>query len=98
MRVVVAWFLLAATVWADDSLRCGERLVHLGEYEAAVGDKCGPPTHAERHYIESGGDVPGHITIDIWVYDRGPGEFVRILRFDDGVLRYIEPGEYGHAR
>ena len=99
-----AWMLAALlfvgrAAWADDGLRCGPRLVSTGETEGQVAEKCGPPTEVRRRYASS--RVRGaflHVVIDVWTYDFGPLEFIRILSFEDGVLKYVEVGGYGSKR
>ena len=96
MRVLVLVCLLTGVAHADDSLRCGQRLVSLGSDEHTVLDACGTPASAERHVVH------GHtrwgttrLKLETWTYDFGPGSFVRVLGFEDGVLKTIEPGDYG---
>lgn len=88
----------ASTALADDGLRCGVRLVTVGEFEAAVAAKCGPPGQASRHvesWCDDGYASCTHIVVDLWTYDRGPSEFVRTLRFENMVLRHVFVGDYG---
>ncbi len=81
---------LPSAAAADDGLRCGQRLVSVGEREPAVLAKCGPPAAAEEY-------VHCHVVIHVWTYDRGPSELVRTLEFVDGVLRRVEAGDFGHC-
>jgi hypothetical protein len=81
---------------ADEDLRCGNVIVRAGESEAEVARKCGPPTTATRR--ESYATIKGrrlHVTLDTWTYDFGPSQFVRILGFEDAVLKTVELGGYG---
>src|SRR5262249_22070741 len=91
--------LLGRAARADDGMRCGPRLVSAGEAEGQVAEKCGPPTEVRRRYASS--RVRGawlHMVIDAWTYDFGPLEFIRILTFEDGVLKYVEVGGYGSKK
>jgi hypothetical protein len=97
--MLAALLLVGRAAWADDGLRCGTRLVSSGETEGQVAEKCGPPTEARRRYAS--GRVRGafaQVVIDVWTYDLGPLEFIRILTFEDGVLRYVEVGGYGSKK
>jgi hypothetical protein len=98
MRAILFALVLCfgPVAFADDGLRCGDRLVSVGDTQSDVAARCGQPSRAEtRHeqsYTRSG---TLHGTVDIWTYDRGPGDFVRTLTFRQGVLRHVAVGEYG---
>jgi len=36
------------------------------------------------------------VTIEEWEYNRGPGQFIRYLRFENGRLIRITTGDYGY--
>jgi hypothetical protein len=94
--VIVLVVLLASKAFADDGLRCGQRLVSGGELEDSVAAKCGAPTRATR-YVESCDDSSAcnFVVVDLWTYDRGPTEFVRTLRFENAILCHVFVGDYG---
>jgi len=76
------------SVSAEASMRCGTRLVDLGDTDEQVEAKCGP---ADRQSVEapslrSDGVVqPGAVRVDRWVY--GPRNGAKHhLRFIDGRL------------
>jgi hypothetical protein len=55
--------------------------------------RCGKPTSADRRIEERPhGQL---VTVDELFYDRGPQEFVRTLRFENGRLVRIDSGDYG---
>ena len=84
---------LPAGAGEERHFRCNQSLVGLGEGTTVVGQRCGTPTSKDRRIEQRfGGEI---ITVDEWVYDRGPTEFVRILRFENGRLAHIEVGDYG---
>ena len=90
MRLVIAIALVlccGASIARADGMRCGERLVKIGDTTGEVAIKCGPPS-----WRSSSGECE---EIETWTYDLGPQDFVRILTFVDGRLREIEAGEYG---
>jgi len=97
MRALAICLALGGAARADDSWRCGSRLVTLGESGREVLEKCGAPTESTRRWERgkrrSGGWV--NQVVDVWSYDRGPQEFTRVLTLYDSVLRTIETGDYG---
>jgi hypothetical protein len=96
-RALALLCLLSTAAGADeDGMRCGHRLVSLGEGESAVQTKCGPPS-AARRIIARGRRRAGatEMVIDLWTYDLGAQTFVRQLRFEDGSLRRIDVDGYG---
>lgn len=76
----------AAPVWAQ--MRCGAALVEEGDYKAQVLLKCGEPLFRERYY--RGDALTACEVIDQWTYDLGPGQFLRVLTFEEGRLERIE--------
>ena len=85
----------------SDTLRCGNRLVSVGDNKAEVLIKCGPPTWkdawTERHI--SNIDTPGELRVSVdrerWVYNLGHHSFLRFLLFKNGRLVKITTGDYG---
>jgi hypothetical protein len=96
MRALAICLLVAGVARADDSWRCGDRIVSLGESDREVLEKCGSPTDAKRRW-ERGRRRGGWVNqvVDVWTYDRGSQEFVRVLTLYDGVLREIVTDGYG---
>jgi hypothetical protein len=89
-----------------DALRCGTRLVDVGEGQAAVLRNCGEPATRERRVISRAQLVYDPVTgfprteyvpieIDVWLYNFGPQRFMQELSFEAGRLIAIEPLEYG---
>jgi hypothetical protein len=93
LLVYLMMLMPGAGVRADDGMRCGQWLITVGRHEYEVAIKCGPPTAADRYETSRRGRS---ITVDLWTYDRGPRDFIRTLRFEDGVLRDVDVGGYGH--
>ena len=90
----VACLLGASSVAHAGSLRCGGRLVKEGDSTGEVQMKCGEPTTRDRR-IEFLDGASSSVTIDTWMYNLGPTDFVRILTFVNGTLRRIDTGDYG---
>ena len=97
MRALVAAVVLAlAAPAAADGMRCKGGLIESGALMATVQSKCGAPTataHSESVGVRRGLVI--RTVTDVWTYDTGPSNFIRILTFVDGVLSTIELGDYG---
>ena len=90
MRVFWLVLLLSPTMArADDGMRCGGRLVSVGETAYQVVQKCGAPADVRqaRHHRQAA---------EMWVYDWGQRDFIRVLTFVGGILTLVEVGDYGH--
>ncbi len=87
--------LLALALPADASMRCGSRLVSTGDREYDVRSACGEPDHISHvwtSYVPSRGWIAEE---EVWYYNRGPNQLMRVLRFRQGRLRDISTGGYG---
>jgi hypothetical protein len=60
---------------AAASMWCGNDIVNIGDPEVVVLQKCGPPTYKNG---------------DQWIYDRGAGNFLKIIVFGLGRVLYIK--------
>ena len=85
-------------------LRCGNRIVEIGERKFEVIMKCGPPSSVEKWQEEVLGyeNHREHIKkitysyIEEWTYNLGSDRFMQFLKFRNGVLNSIESGGYGY--
>jgi Protein of unknown function (DUF2845) len=88
------------------ALRCGKRLVRVGDSTAKVLHICGEPEsrdyrvvyhllHEENSVEASLDPVFIPVILEEWVYDFGPKRFVQQLHFEDHILRNIQPLGYG---
>jgi len=66
-----------------DSLRCGSKLVDVGDSVDDLLDKCGEPSAREGNRLDK-----------IWVYDQGPQHLKMIVRVSEGVVQEIHT-EFG---
>ena len=91
MLVTLACFCVA-TAGAEESLRCGSKIVTVGMTSAEVLKYCGKPTstEVEEHDVRSGGRVVGKTQLNRWIYERGTTGKPRILEFDQDKLISIE--------
>jgi hypothetical protein len=86
--------LLGNAALADSlTLRCGSKLIEVGDTADAVRKTCGEPDSIERDTktFRNGGRLGGvcfHGTVPIerWTYDRGSTRFTAILVVADGKL------------
>lgn len=87
---VVACLAAVAPALADDSFRCGGRLVVTGMTQAEVLELCGPPISKseERSPVRSGNQVVGETTTHRWTYASYGA--TRVLVFDLDVLKSIQ--------
>jgi hypothetical protein len=89
-------FPLAVSSW-----RCGPRVVGIGHTTGDVYARCGEPaeiratTDLVTVRVSRDVAVTRAVPIEVWIYDRGPHQFVRYLTFRDGVLVAIDEGSYG---
>jgi len=91
MFLLVLAMLLAAGAGADDTLRCGSKIVRVGMTEEEVRGYCGQPSSSriEEQDVRSGGRLIGKTEIHIWRYDRAAGQMPADLVFDQGKLKSI---------
>lgn len=99
LTVLVFIAIVSRPAYAD-SFRCGGRIIELRDTEEYVREYCGAPTSQVRQQVRQ--RLKGRwwvTTRDIWTYDLGATEFVRILTFDADTARLIEIrlGDYGGA-
>lgn len=76
-----------------DTLRCGNRLIEIGDKADRVREICGEPDsidHDTKTFRNGGrlGDncFHGTVPIETWTYDRGSTHFTAILTIADGKL------------
>jgi hypothetical protein len=93
--------VLAVTLAAADTMRCGSRVIAEDDSIEAVLEACGEPTTRSRTWIqrppryELGGQeysFPGRedVPVDLWTYDGGPHKLAQRVRFIDGKVTSIE--------
>jgi hypothetical protein len=105
--IVLLVLLFCAGVPPAYALRCGNRLVDVGDGQATVLRKCGEPATREWRVIYRPQLVSDPVTgfprteyvpveIEVWLYNFGPQRFMQELSFEAGRLITIEPLEYGY--
>jgi len=108
MKIVLgaSIFLLLMTAEAF-ALRCGNKLVDIGDRKIEVLEKCGKPVFVENwqeEVIVYRGRLERQIrrisstNIEEWTYNFGANRFIYFLRFVNGRLNRIEEGQVGSNR
>lgn len=92
MRIRPALILLTASVltqgaWAG--IRCGSKLIDVGDFSAYVLRQCGEPQSRQVVSGAAGADSP---LVEQWVYDFGTSKPLRVLTFVGGRLQRLEDG------
>ncbi|WP_248804975.1 DUF2845 domain-containing protein [Pseudomonas sp. MWU13-2100] len=92
-RVSPLMFGLALAVLAGqaqaDTLRCGSRLISVGDRKSEVLDKCGEPRSQDLVGYQRSFDRRTEVQIEEWVYPQSGG-MVQYLRFVGGRLERID--------
>ncbi|OAI09527.1 hypothetical protein A1353_04250 [Methylomonas methanica] len=100
---------LGMLAFAGDAfaLRCGHKLVQVGDYKSEVLEKCGEPDSVEQRRAIRGSrlrhpygaleiDQFEEVLIEEWIYNFGPRKFQQLLEFEDGELKKIRNLSYGY--
>jgi len=113
-RALLVFAIVAgAGLWlpasAEDSLRCGSRLVSTGDGKDKVRTLCGEPTSVSlAGVVRTGGYVYGpydysyfgpawnEVPVEIWTYNLGSSKLLRKLRFVGDELVEIRAEGYGY--
>lgn len=100
--VLVLGFLTAAEASA---LRCGQRLISVGDHETKLLRYCGDPLSVKSRYAARSyvgglryGFAPGlfqEVVVEDWTYNFGPHKLMRLIRIEDGVITEIRQLGYG---
>ncbi len=93
MRVALAtaFLLMTLSAAADDTLRCGSKIVRTGMTMTEVKKYCGNPssTSIEEQDVHAGPRVVGTTQIHTWRYNRASGQRTAVLEFDLEQLKSI---------
>lgn len=98
---------LAPSAWA---FKCNSNVIDVGLHKMEVLKKCGAPSlkdsRVERRVVRlrNGGALAGgaveverdqQVTIEEWVYNFGPSQFMQLLVFENGVVINVRDLGYG---
>ena len=80
-----------------DSMRCGSKLVMIGDTKVDILSKCGEPAMRDKvvRYFKVNRYEEGSRADDQWTYDLGPQDFIYTLTFEGVVLKEIGRGGRG---
>jgi hypothetical protein len=97
--------------FADDTLRCGSKIIHTGDGKDKVRTLCGEPTDIafvgtiERRTIPDSRSYDGQYyygpawseqPVEVWTYNFGPNKLLRKLRFVGNELVNITTDGHGY--
>jgi Protein of unknown function (DUF2845) len=109
--VVVLLLMLAAGSAQADAMpmQCGSALVSTGDTPEQVLAKCGNPAEVQRGTVfvppmawvngvpVSAGTTLIEVPLELWLYNFGPTQPMRRIRFESGRVVGIEVLGYGYA-
>lgn len=77
---------------ANDTIRCGNKIVRTGMTTADILKYCGKPSNkeVEEHDVRSGNRVIGTTQLNRWTYNRGFGGKPVVFEFDQDKLLFIK--------
>ena len=96
--VVAILLIISPLVFSSQAytLRCGNKLVQIGDRKHKVLYICGEPTYSD-YYDEVSPVIPYLIQeIDVWTYNFGSTKFMQELIFRNGRLHRINSLGYGY--
>lgn len=106
MKKRILWFtvcLLLPGILQAEGMRCGQRLVLVGDTKYKLEALCGKPVAQEQFEIvrhHRSRNLHGRfivstypVTVEQYTYDLGPTRFLRIITLEQGVITRIETGE-----
>jgi hypothetical protein len=106
--ILIATALAAPLAARADALRCGSRIVVVGDTRGQLQAICGDPVdvtshrvlqqpvyylHGHRYFLSSG---LIEIVVEEWTYNFGPLKLMRRVRIEDGIITDMETLGYGY--
>jgi len=79
-----------------DTFACRNGIVSRGDVQAEVLAKCGPPSFAAQRDEAVPDRAVRFVTVEEWTYNRGPNEFMYLVRFVNGRVARLESLDYGY--
>jgi Protein of unknown function (DUF2845) len=91
--IILTLFVFSGQTYA---LRCGNKLVNIGDRKYDVIYKCGEPTYTD-YYDQVTAYYPYYTEqVDVWTYNFGNTRFMQELIFRNGILHRINILGYGY--
>lgn len=106
--LLTAAALAAPLAARADALRCGSRIVVVGDTRDLLLAVCGDPAdvtshrilqqpvyylHGHRYFLSSG---LVEVIVEDWTYNFGPQKLMRRIRIEDGIVTDMETLGYGY--
>lgn len=88
---------IALPAWAGGSMRCGARLAQEEDLAAELLAACGEPSLRDRFALQAPNGTYVADT-EVWTYDFGPQQLLRLVTLRDGQITNIETDGYGFVR
>lgn len=85
------------STWAGASMRCGSRLVDEEDLAAELLAACGEPSYRDQFSVQ----LPNGVNVadtEIWTYDFGPQQLLRLVTLRNGQISNIDTDGYGFTR
>jgi hypothetical protein len=98
--VAAALLVGLAESTAAASIRCGNRLVNVGDSALELRKRCGEPDDVQRFsdirvlFDDAGRRYERLIEIEEWVYLLGTGSIPRLVRIENGRVRGVETAPF----
>ena len=90
--------LLSVPLASYGAMRCGQKLVGVGDTKGHVKLWCGAPDSISKETIEiaqPGRSKKKSQVVEIWTYNMGDKQLVKVLHFQGSRLVRTEEGGYG---
>jgi hypothetical protein len=101
----LAALLGAGSAVHADPLRCNDTSVHEGDAKVWLLRACGQPTVSDAYCARLAQPVPAQygyppyqapcVMTEEWLYDRGPGNLMAVVRIREGRIVSIRYGQQG---
>ncbi|MCI0733404.1 MAG: DUF2845 domain-containing protein [Methylococcaceae bacterium] len=97
-KIVLGIFCILLASGPALALRCGNKIVDVGDRLHKVQRLCGDPVfvHSYDLPILVYGYIQGYNHFEVWTYNFGRNRFMQELIFQNGVLRFINQLDYGY--
>jgi Protein of unknown function (DUF2845) len=109
MKIAAALALAAClpSVVFADGIRCGSRLLMIGDSSTELAALCDKPAQTQHSKGYRSGttragvrstdsNTDDLVNVDIWTYNFGPNKFMQRVRIEDGVIVAIDTLGYGY--
>lgn len=88
--------VVSADALQTGSMRCRNGIVSIDDTIPDVLRKCGSPAFQDRREQSRHGRAHEIVTVDDWIYNFGPQEFMYEVTFQNGRVTKIESRDQGY--